>query len=383
MKIKYLTVLLIFALFMACQGSHSKNDNNSPSTESANLHLEKIKLPPGFHISVFASHVDNARELALGSKNIVFVGSIAGGNVYAVRYDPSTYKATKVYTIANDLNFPNGVAYKNGDLYVGEMDKIIRYKNIEANLDHPPAPEVIDGNLRPDKHHGYKYIAFGPDGKLYIPQGMPCNICKEDTNTYGIIHRINDDGSGDEVIERGIRNSVGFSWHPITHELWFTDNGRDNLGDDIPPDELNYAPRKNMNFGFPYCAGHGIVNPEYASEAHCERYTSPAQDLGPHVASLGMKFYTGNQFPTYYHNQIFIAEHGSWNRTVPIGYRVTMVTLNSKYNGASSYKVFAEGWLQNGKPWGRPVDVLNMPDGSILVSDDFAGVVYRIYYTSN
>ena len=213
---------------------------------------------------------------------------------------------------------------------------------------------------------------------LYVPQGMPCNVCLETNPIYGTITSINSDGTGLELYAHGVRNSVGFDWNPLTSELWFTDNGRDNLGDNIPPDELNYAPQPNMNFGFPYCHGGDIPDPEFGSQHNCSEFTAPAIKLGPHVASLGMRFYTGNMFPPEYKNQIFIAEHGSWNRSIPIGYRISLVRLSG--NRAISYEVFADGWLQGSTPWGRPVDVQVMPDGSLLVSDDFAGAVYRISY---
>ena len=215
---------------------------------------------------------------------------------------------------------------------------------------------------------------------LYVPVGAPCNVCERADERYATIMRMNPNGSGLEVYASGIRNTVGFDWHPQTGELWFTDNGRDQLGDDVPPDELNYAPKPGMNFGFPYCHGGDIPDPSFGKDHDCAEFTPPAMKLGPHVASLGMRFYTGSMFPAEYQNQIFIAEHGSWNRTIPIGYRITLVRLQG--NEAVSYEVFAEGWLQGGSAWGRPVDVLVMPDGALLVSDDRAGVVYRIHYAS-
>jgi glucose/arabinose dehydrogenase len=208
--------------------------------------------------------------------------------------------------------------------------------------------------------------------------GAPCNICEPDENRYALISRLKPDGSGLQVFAKGIRNTVGFDWHPATKELWFTDNGRDEMGDDVPPDELNYAPKPGLNFGYPYCHGGDIPDPEYGKKHNCSEFVPPAQKLGPHVAALGMRFYTGSMFPASYRNQIFIAEHGSWNRTKPIGYRITLVELNG--NRAVSYKIFAEGWLQGSRAWGRPVDVVVMPDGAMLVSDDSAGAVYRISY---
>ncbi|HTY79355.1 MAG TPA: PQQ-dependent sugar dehydrogenase, partial [Candidatus Bathyarchaeia archaeon] len=242
----------------------------------------------------------------------------------------------------------------------------------------PPKPVVVTDRLPKDRHHGWKFIAFGPDGKLYVPVGAPCNICEPDPDRYANIMRMNPDGSELETFARGVRNTVGFDWDPRTREMWFTDNGRDWLGDDAPPDELNHAPRAGMHFGFPYCHGGTISDPEFGRRRPCADFTAPAQNLGPHVASLGMRFYTGAQFPTAYRNQIFIAEHGSWNRSRKIGYRVTLVRLE---NGrAVAYEPFATGWLRGEDPWGRPADVLVMPDGSLLVSDDYAGAIYRISY---
>jgi hypothetical protein len=237
---------------------------------------------------------------------------------------------------------------------------------------------TVNDQFPKDRHHGWKFIAFGPDGMLYVPVGAPCNICQPDENRYALITRMKADGSGREIFARGIRNTVGFDWHPATKELWFTDNGRDQLGDDIPPDELNHAPKKGLHFGYPYCHGGDIPDDQFGKKHSCTEFTPPAQKLGPHVATLGMRFYTGSMFPPEYHNQIFIAEHGSWNRSTPIGYRITVVGLNK--NRAISYKVFAEGWLQGRRAWGRPVDVLVMRDGALLVSDDSAGAIYRIGY---
>jgi glucose/arabinose dehydrogenase len=239
---------------------------------------------------------------------------------------------------------------------------------------------VVNESFPRDRHHGWKFIAFGPDGLLYVPVGAPCNICEREDERYASILRMKPDGTGLEVFARGIRNTVGFDWHPETKELWFTDNGRDMLGDDLPPDELNRAPQKGMHFGYPYCHGGTISDPEFGSKRKCDEFTPPAMNLGPHVAAIGMRFYTGSMFPKEYQNQIFIAEHGSWNRSKPIGYRITLVRLEN--NRAVKYETFAEGWLQGERAWGRPADVLVMPDGALLVSDDEADVIYRISYKS-
>jgi glucose/arabinose dehydrogenase len=271
-----------------------------------------------------------------------------------------------------------GVAFREGALYVSAIDRILRFDGIEEKLDHPPPAQTLPVEFPHETHHGWKFIAFGPDGLLYVPVGAPCNICEPDAERYANIQRISPDGRTREVFARGVRNSVGFDWHPDTKELWFTDNGRDNLGDDAPPDELNHAPRAGLHFGYPYCHGGSIADPEFGAKRACREFTPPAQPLGPHVASLGMRFYTGSQFPETYRKAIFIAEHGSWNRSRKIGYRVSVVRLEG--GRAIAYETFAQGWLQGERAWGRPADVLVAPDGALLVSDDQAGAVYRISY---
>lgn len=347
--------------------------------QSKKLPLEKIRMPGGFSIEVYAE-VDNARSLALSPSGTLFVSNRNGDKVYAVRDEDGDNKADKKWIIASGLNMPNGVAFKDGDLYVAEVNRVWRYPDIENNLAKPPKPVLVT-DAYPDKtHHGWKYIAFGPDGKLYIPVGAPCNIC-ESEEIFATITRINPDGSGREIVARGVRNTVGFTWHPVTKQLWFTDNGRDMMGDDLPPCELNYAPREGLHFGYPYCHGGTVKDPEFGHKRPCKDFVPPVQNLGPHVAPLGLKFYTGNMFPEMYRNQIFIAEHGSWNRSKKIGYRVTLVKVDNN-NRSLGYEVFADGWLDDAtqRVWGRPVDVLVMPDGSMLVSDDHANVVYRITY---
>jgi glucose/arabinose dehydrogenase len=348
------------------------------SPAPARLPLSTLKLPPGYSISVYADNVPNARSMTLGPGGTLFVGTRTAGNVYAVVDVNKDQKADKVVTLANGLDMPNGVAVRNGSLFVAEVSRIIRFDHIEAALDKPPAPVVVADGYPKDRHHGWKFVAFGPDGWLYVPVGAPCNVCERPDPRYSSITRIRPDGSGAEVFASGVRNTVGFDWHPVTRELWFTDNGRDMLGDDLPPDELNVAPAKGLHFGFPYCHGGTISDPEFGSARPCAGFTPPARALGPHVAALGMRFYTGSMFPASFRNQIVIAEHGSWNRSVPIGYRVMKVTLAG--NRVTGYEPFVEGWLQDRKAWGRPVDVLVMPDGALLVSDDLAGAIYRITY---
>ncbi|MBI5667472.1 MAG: sorbosone dehydrogenase family protein [Chloroflexi bacterium] len=345
----------------------------------ADLPLETITLPPGFSISIYAADVPGARSMTLSESGTLFVGT-RQNQVYAITDTNGDQQADQVRVIASGLNSPNGVAVQDGALYVAELGRVIRFDNIEANLDAPPAPVVVKDGFYVGQGglHAWKFIAFGPDGKLYVPVGFPCNVC-EDSDQYGIITRMNPDGSELETVASGVRNTVGFDWHPETGDLWFTDNGRDWLGDDQPPDELNHAPEAGLHFGFPYCHGGTIADPDFGARRPCSDFTPPVITLGPHVAALGMRFYTGTMFPEEYTNQIFIAEHGSWNRTTPIGYRVSLVRLDEDGNGVA-YEPFAEGWLQGGNAWGRPVDVLVMPDGALLVSDDQAGAIYRISY---
>ena len=340
--------------------------------------LTRIELPEGFHIRIYAEGVTGARSMTLSPDGTLFVGTRPSGRVYALRDEDGDHKAERVITLARGLNNPNGVAFKNGDLYVAEINRILRYRNIETQLDNPPQPEIVNDAFPTDRSHGWKFIRFGPDDLLYVPVGAPCNICNRG-DPYAAIGRLDANGTF-SIIARGIRNTVGFDWHPETGELWFTDNGRDRMGDDVPPDELNRITANGQHFGYPYCHGTNIADPTFGSQRSCDEFVAPVQELGPHVAALGMRFYTGDMFPEEYRNQIFIAEHGSWNRSSKIGYRVTLVRLNG--NRAVSYEPFAKGWLQGESNWGRPVDVLVMPDGSLLVSDDQAGLIYRISYSN-
>lgn len=342
----------------------------------ADLPLDRIKLPPGFKIGLYADNVPGARSMALSPDGTLFVGT-RGSRVYALPNRRHGARADEVIVLTEKLDTPNGVAFRDGALYVAEVNRILRYDGIEARLRNPPRPVVVNDRFPTDTHHGWKFIRFGPDGMLYVPVGAPCNICEPDAARYAAIFRIKPDGSALEQYARGIRNTVGFDWHPDTGELWFTDNGRDWMGNNAPPDELNHAPRAGMHFGYPYCHGRAIADEEFGGRP-CGEFTPAAMELGPHVAALGMRFYTGKMFPENYRKQIFIAEHGSRNRIPPIGYRIALVRLE---NGrAVSYEVFAEGWLGTLAAWGRPVDVQEMPDGALLVSDDKAGVIYRIAY---
>jgi len=343
------------------------------STSSVIASVDDIQLPPGFSIEEYAD-VPKARSLALGDRGTLFVSNRKGRSVYAVVEDDDG--RTQTIELLDGMSTPNGIAYYDGDLYVAEIDRVYRYANVEDRLDDMPRAEVLDIDLPSDRSHGWRYIGFGPDGKLYISIGAPCNVCDE--FGYAQIIRVNPDGTERETFASGVRNSVGFTWHPETRDLWFTDNGRDMLGDDIPPCELNHAPRQGLHFGFPYCHGGDILDPKFGKDRDCANYTPPVQKLGPHVAPLGVKFYTGDMFPPEYRGQVFIAEHGSWNRSKKIGYRISLVRLDG--DTAISYEPFAFGWLQGEQVSGRPVDLIVKQDGSLLVSDDQAGKIYRISY---
>ncbi len=346
-------------------------------------YLRKIRLPDGFEISLYASDVENARSMALSPNGTLFVGTRDKGSVYALRDEDGDMQADRRYVLAAGLQMPNGVAFRDGDLYVAEVNRILRFPDIEKHLDAPPAPEVVYDQYPDKTHHGWKYIAFGPDGKLYVPVGAPCNICKEEDEVFASITRLNPDGTGREVVQHGIRNTVGFTWHPVTRELWFTDNGRDWLGDDIPACELNHAPKDGMHFGYPYCHQGDLADEQFGKERPCEDFTPPAKKLSPHCAPLGIEFYTGTMFPKEYHHQVLVAEHGSWNRSKKIGYQVSLLRLDG--DKVVGYEPFADGWLdaEADEVWGRPVDLEHLPDGSILVSDDFANAIYRISHTGN
>ncbi len=373
-----LLLTLIAFPFFSCANAGGGDKKGKKAAEN----LDKIKLPEGFKISIYATDVENARSICLSPNGTLFVGNRGKDKVYALQDTDGDFKVDKKFTITTGLTMPNGVAFKDGDLYVAEVSRVLRFKDIESHLDNPPKPEVIYDQYPTKKHHGWKYIAFGPDGKLYIPVGAPCNICESEDEIFATITRMNPDGSGLEIFAKGVRNSVGFTWHPDTKEMWFTDNGRDMLGDDMPPCELNHAPEKGMHFGYPYCHGGTIKDPEFGHKYPCKDFTVPAQNLGAHVAPLGLKFYNGTMFPEKYRKHVFIAEHGSWNRSKKSGYRITMVKLQE--SKAVGYETFAEGWLDHEAQdaWGRPVDLLFMPDGSMLLSDDKSGVIYRITYGS-
>jgi len=365
-------------------------NSNLVVQSSTNLPLDKIVLPEGFRIEVFAQDLSYPRSMTLGKEGTIFVGtrlpfeSLDSGNttpVYAISDRNGNGLAEKdEIKVVDMLKNPNGVAFYDGSLYVSEIDRIVRYDDIEAKLDSPPKPVVV-ATLPYYIMHGWRYIAFGPDAKLYVAVGADCNVCEHEDELNATIIRMNPDGSEREVYAKGVRNSVGMDWSP-SGDLWFTDNGRDLLGNDVPSDELNHAPLSGLDFGFPSCHSGSIPDPQLGSNESysCNRKMPPAWALGPHVAPLGMRFYEGGMFPAEYQNQIFIAEHGSWNRDMPIGYRLAAVKVEN--DTAVGHEIFAQGWLQNGEAWGRPVDVQPLADGSLLVSDDLTGTIYRITYSA-
>ncbi len=375
--------IFISLIVLACGNSGNKSEigivGPALTEYSQSLPLNTIKLPQGFKIEVFAE-VPDARSMAFGPSGIIYVGNKDQDKVYAVQDTNGDNKADKRWVIASGLNMPNGVAFHEGDLYIAEVSRILKLHSIESKLENPPSPIVISDDYPSESHHGWKYIAFGPDGKLYVPVGAPCNICESKNEIYASITRLNKDGSGREIFANGIRNSVGFTWHPETKELWFTDNGRDSMGDNIPSCELNHAPKIGMHFGYPYCHEGSVKDPEFGDKRPCSDFSPPADKLGPHVAPLGLKFYSGTMFPGSYKNQVFVAEHGSWDRSKKSGHNVSLVRFNN--NKVAGHEVFASGWLNDAsqKVWGRPVDILVLKDGSLLISDDQAGVIYRVTY---
>src|SRR5580700_4897788 len=344
-------------------------------TAADKLPISKFKLPPGFNIEVYAAGMPNARSLALGDKGTVFVGSRLVDKVYAI-VNKDGKREVKI--LASGLYRPNGVAFHNGTLYIAELSKISKIEHVEDVLDNPPKPTVIYDNLPKDEAHGWKFIAVGPDNKLYVPVGQPGNNVLHD-DAHGQIRRINLDGTGAEVVAYGVRNSVGFDWHPETKQLYFTDNGRDWMSEDVPKDKLNRLTKVGEDFGVPYCYQGNIPDPEFGWGHSCSEFTPPVGLMGPHAAALGMRFYTGSMFPKTYKNVIIVARHGSWNRTKKFGGDVVAVHLN-KDGTVKNIEPLITGFLEDNKYVGRPVDVMQMKDGSLLVSDDWNGAVYRVSY---
>jgi glucose/arabinose dehydrogenase len=337
--------------------------------------LDQLKVPKGFNLELYASGMPNARSLALGSKGTVFVGSRLQDKVYAITNKNGKHEAK---VLVPGLYRPNGVAFKDGTLYIAELSQISKIDNVEDKLDSSPKPVVIYNDLPKDEAHGWKFLAVGPDNKLYVEVGQPGNNVLHDKD-HGQLRRLNLDGSGAEVIAFGVRHSVGFDWNPTTKELYFSDNGRDWMSEDVPEDKLNRLTKVGQDFGAPYCYQGNIPDPEFGWGHSCSEFVPPILLTGPHSAGLGLRFYTGSMFPAKYKNAIFLARHGSWNRTKKFGGDILVVYLN-KDGTVKSSEVFLSGFLQNNNYIGRPVDVMNMPDGSMLISDDWNGAVYRLTY---
>jgi glucose/arabinose dehydrogenase len=337
--------------------------------------LDQLKVPKGFNLELYASGMPNARSLALGSKGTVFVGSRLQDKVYAITNKNGKHEAK---VLVSGLYRPNGVAFKDGTLYIAELSQISKIDNVEDKLDSSPKPVVIYNDLPKDEAHGWKFLAIGPDNKLYVEVGQPGNNVLHDKD-HGQLRRLNLDGSGAEVIAFGVRHSVGFDWNPTTKELYFSDNGRDWMSEDVPEDKLNRLTKVGQDFGAPYCYQGNIPDPEFGWGHSCSEFVPPILLTGPHSAGLGLRFYTGSMFPAKYKNAIFLARHGSWNRTKKFGGDILVVYLN-KDGTVKSSEVFLTGFLQNNNYIGRPVDVMNMPDGSMLISDDWNGAVYRLTY---
>lgn len=349
----------------------------------ANRHLplSQLQLPSSFNISIYADNVPSARQVAIADNGVVFIGTRDEGKVYVLLPDKNGHHSKRVITLLKNLNRPNGVAFRNGSLYVAEIQRITRYDDILNHLDHPPKPKLVSDGFPDKKWHGYKYLKFGPDGWLYTAVGMPCNTCnyRGKDDRFGTIMRLRENGKDLEVYEKGIRNTVGFDWNPTNKQLWFTDNGQDWMGDNLPPDEINHAVRSGQDFGFPFFYGDNIPAPDYKNKNILSKgMTPPVFELPAHVAPLGMTFYTGKQFPKKYRGMIVFVEHGSWNRSRKVGYKVMVAFV--KNNKIERVEPLVKGWLQGQKEWGRPVDVVQMKDGSLLISDDLAGVVYRLSF---
>ena len=347
-------------------------------TPVSDIPVSQIKVPPGFKVEIWASGMPGARMMTRGNSGKVWVGTRGIGRVYEIT-DSGGARTSRV--LVDKLTQPNGVLYRNGTLYVMAIDKFLRYDGIENNPGVQPVDITAAFKLPPKPHHNWKFLAAGPDGKLYVPFGAPCNICDVEPE-YAQIRRYNWDGSGMEVVARGVRNSVGFDFHPRTKELWFTDNGRDWAGDDGPEEELNRVSKAGEFFGFPYCHANGIPDRDVRKADPCRGVTMPVALLGPHAAALGMRFYTGAMFPPEYRDTALIARHGSWNRTKKTGFDVVRVTASPDGRNAR-VEPFITGFLDTAtdKFWGRPTDVLQMPDGSLLVSDEQNGAIYRVSYS--
>ena len=348
------------------------------ATPAAEIPLTNFKLPPGFKAEIWATGLVGGRAMTRGDSGKVYVGTRGIGRVYEVT-DSGGQRSVRV--VVDKLTQPAGVTMRGGSLYVFAIDKVLRYDGIESNPNAQAVDMTAAFKLPKEQHHNWKYVAFGPDNKLYVPFGAPCNICTP-TDEYAQIRRYNADGSGMEVIARGVRNTQGFAWHPETREMWFTDHGRDWMGDDGPEDELNRMPQVGLNFGFPHCHAGGVPDKDIKKADPCGGVTLPAQTMGPHAAAMGVHFYTGSMFPAEYRNTMFIARKGSWNRTKPNGFDVVNVRPSADGKSAKMTRFmtgFQEG-SEGYKFWGRPAYIAQMPDGALLVSDEQMGAIYRISY---
>lgn len=333
-------------------------------------------IAPGFSLAVYADEVPNARQMAESESGILYVGTRRAGRVYAVVPVPDG--PPEVVTLAKGLTMPSGLALMGDDLYVAALDRVLRYPDIENTFRHMPEPEVVTDALPGEYHHGWKYLSIGPDGFLYVPVGAPCNICESADERFASILRMDPNTGETTVYAHGVRNSVGMAWHPVTTELWFTDNGRDMMGDDVPPEEVNRVAQAGAHYGYPYIHGTAIRDPEYGKDHDPADYVAPAVEIQAHAAAIGMDFYTGDQFGDDYANALFIAEHGSWNRSSKVGYRVSVVRFEED---EPIYAPFVDVWLEGERASGRPADVLAARDGALLISDDQGGRIYRVIRT--
>lgn len=387
MKISFLkfamAITVVISLHSCKEAKKENTQNNAENValDSTDLALLELNLPEGFQIEVYARGVDGARSMAIGDDGTLFVGTRTENNIYAIQDTNGDFKADNVMVL-DTMEVPNGIAMRNGDLYVAQVGSLWKYPNIEDQLGGEVEKELIYDDFPTEFHHGWKYIAFGPDDKLYVPVGAPCNICNrtDEDERFATISRMDPDGTNREIYARGVRNSVGFTWHPDTKQMWFTDNGRDMLGDDIPPCELNTVTEAGQHFGYPFCHGGIVKDPEFGDLHPCSDFVEPALQLDAHVAPLGIKFYTGNMFPAEYKGKAFIAEHGSWNRSKKVGYRIMMVDIED--GAVVNSEPFIDGWLDEvaQKASGRPVDMLMLEDGSMLISDDYGDAIYRVTY---
>ncbi|MAQ10917.1 MAG: sorbosone dehydrogenase [Gammaproteobacteria bacterium] len=354
------------------------------SVSADSLPLHQLNLPAGFRIAVFAK-VENPRQLAISQSGVIFAGSRKAGKVHGLIDQDGDAYAETVLVLAEDLTMPSGLAIRGNDLYIAALSDILKISNIDQRLNQLKNPEIIYRGFPNKRHHGWKFIDFGPDGLLYVPVGAPCNICLSDNPVFASIQTL--DVTAQPMIPQtfasGVRNSVGFTWHPETGHLWFTDNGRDLLGDERPPCELNEASQRGQHFGYPFIHGSSIADPKFGKKLGKLQTTAPILELGPHVAPLGIAFYEGDQFPTDYRQQLFIAEHGSWNRSTSVGHTGYRISIARQTSRGLEYDTFIDGWLQDNKAWGRPADILELADGSLLISDDKANVIYRVSYSGD